>query len=160
MTEIIVKILLWLFVINLGIAFGAGVYETRIAVPEWLNYSAESGYFWNTEAAKRFNVGLRFWVFVTTVPLTLLTIFSLVFVWQTTAQMRFWWLIAIAAIIADRLMTFFYFIPTMIRLTEKQLPQSEAIETALQWINLGYLRSFLTLLAWVATLQAFSYLRK
>ena len=26
-------LLLWLFVINLGIAFGAGVYEHRIVVP-------------------------------------------------------------------------------------------------------------------------------
>ncbi len=160
MTEIIVKILLWLFVINLGIAFGSGLYETRIAVPEWLNYSAETGYFWNAEAAKRFNVGLRFWIFVTTIPLTLLTVLSLIFVWQTTAELRFWWLISITAILADRLMTFFYFIPTMIRLMENQLPQSEAIETALQWINLGYVRSFLTLLAWLTALQAFSFLRR
>ena len=33
---IVVSILLWLFVINLGIAFGAGLYESRIAVPQWL----------------------------------------------------------------------------------------------------------------------------
>lgn len=157
MTEIIIKILLWLLVINLGTAFGAGLYETRIAVPEWLSYSAESGYFWNAEAAKRFNVGVRFWVYVTTIPLTLLTIFSLIFVWQTTAQMRFWWLIAIAAMLIDRLMTFFYFIPTMIRLTEKPLPQSEAVATALQWVNLGYVRSFLTLLALLAAMKVFSF---
>ena len=92
--------------------------------------------------------------------MTLLTIFSLIFVWQTTAQMRFWWLISITAVLADRLMTFFYFIPTMIRLTEKQLPQTEAIETALQWVNLGYVRSFLTLATWLVALQAFSYLKK
>jgi hypothetical protein len=29
-------IVLWLFVINLGIAFGAGLYESRIVVPSWL----------------------------------------------------------------------------------------------------------------------------
>ena len=31
----IVSIRLWLFVINLGIAFGAGLHECRVAVPQW-----------------------------------------------------------------------------------------------------------------------------
>ena len=73
-----ISIVLALFVINLGIAFGAGLYESRIAVPQWLSFSSESGYHWNAEAARQANVGLRFWVYVTTVPLTLLTLVSLV----------------------------------------------------------------------------------
>lgn len=32
--------MLWLFVINLGIAVGAGLYESRIAVPQWLSLRA------------------------------------------------------------------------------------------------------------------------
>lgn len=28
-------VLLWLFVINPGVAFGAGVYEGRVVVPTW-----------------------------------------------------------------------------------------------------------------------------
>lgn len=159
MYETIVKTLLWLLVINLGIAFGAGLYESRIAIPEWLNYSTETGYFWNAETAGRFNVGLRFWIYVTTIPLTLLTLLSLILVWQTNGNLRFWWLVAIGAMLADRLMTFFYFIPTMIRLTEQKLSQAEAVQTALQWTNLGYLRTALTLAAWLAILQAFSILK-
>jgi hypothetical protein len=69
----VAKIVLWLFVINLGIAFGAGLYEGRIVVPQWFSPSGTSGYRWNAEAARRANVGLRFWVYVTTVPLTLIT---------------------------------------------------------------------------------------
>lgn len=34
------EILLWLFVINLGIAFGAGLYESRTTVPQWLSFRA------------------------------------------------------------------------------------------------------------------------
>jgi hypothetical protein len=30
------KILVWLFVINLGIVFGAALYEARIEFPQWL----------------------------------------------------------------------------------------------------------------------------
>ena len=27
----------WLFVINLGVAFGAGLYEARVVIPQWEN---------------------------------------------------------------------------------------------------------------------------
>src|SRR5688572_18855790 len=33
-------ILLWLFVINLGIAFGAGLYEHRVVMPNWITHEA------------------------------------------------------------------------------------------------------------------------
>ena len=62
------KIVLWLFVMNLGIAFGAGIYEAWVVIPQWANIP--SGEWPNT--------GLMFWVYVTTVPLTLLTIASLI----------------------------------------------------------------------------------
>jgi hypothetical protein len=39
--EYIPKLLLWLFVINLGIVLGAGLYEARIELPQWLVYSGE-----------------------------------------------------------------------------------------------------------------------
>src|SRR5262245_19859668 len=104
-----IPMVLALFVINLGIAFGAGLYESRITVPQWLTFSTESGYRWNAEAARQANVGLRFWVYVTTVPLTLLTLASLAAVWWTPSEVRNWWLAAAAAVLVDRAMTFGYF---------------------------------------------------
>jgi hypothetical protein len=83
MARPVLTILLWLFVINLGIACGAGLYESRIVVPQCLSGSSESGYRWNAEAARQANTGPRFWVYVTTVPLTLLTLASLVAAWWT-----------------------------------------------------------------------------
>ena len=53
-------ILLWLFVINLGIAFGAGLYEHRIVTPDWL-YDDRSRPHWNAAAARHDDTGLRFW---------------------------------------------------------------------------------------------------
>lgn len=29
------EIVLWLFTLNVGIAFGAGIYEARVVVPQW-----------------------------------------------------------------------------------------------------------------------------
>jgi hypothetical protein len=101
MAESVATIVLWLFVINLGIAFGAGLYESRIVVPQWLSSSPKSGYRWNAEAARQANVGLRFWVYVTTVPLTLLTLASLVSAWWAPDGVRSWWLAAATAALVD-----------------------------------------------------------
>src|SRR5438874_269617 len=62
-------VLLWLFVINLGIAFGAGLYEHRIVVSRWITSSSESAH-WNADAAQRDDTGRRFWAFVTTADRT------------------------------------------------------------------------------------------
>ncbi len=40
------KTLLWLLVLNLGIALGAGLYEHRIVFPDWLLPDAGAGYRW------------------------------------------------------------------------------------------------------------------
>jgi len=37
MRKYVPEVLLWLFVINLGLAFGAGIYESRVVVPRWMN---------------------------------------------------------------------------------------------------------------------------
>jgi hypothetical protein len=151
------EIVLWLFVINLGMAFGAGLYESRIAVPQWLSPSQDSGYRWNAEAARKADVGLRFWVYVTTVPLTLLTLASLGAAWWTPDVVRNWWLGAAAAALVDRVMTFTYFIPTMIKLMRGDaFEQSEAVAKALEWVRLGYIRHAATLAAWLAALKALS----
>jgi hypothetical protein len=155
----VATIVLWLFVINLGIAFGAGLYEGRIVVPRWFSPSGISGYRWNAEAARRDNVGLRFWAYVTTVPLTLLTLASLVAAWWTPESIRSWWLGAVAAAFVDRAMTFAYFIPTMLRLMRSETSEEpKTAAKALQWVNLGYLRLAAALAAWLAALKAFSLL--
>jgi hypothetical protein len=161
MRDSIVHAVLWLFVLNLGIAFGAGLYETRITVPQWLRFTPASGYRWDPAAATEANVGLRFWVYVTTVPLTLLTLASLVCAWGTSAPVRGWWLGSTVAALVDRLSTFAYFIPTMVKLMRGE-PGSEsaAAAKARQWVMLGYVRLAATLMAWLAALEAFALIHQ
>ena len=139
MAESLSRAVLWLFVINLGVAFGAGLYEGRIVVSHWLISSPETGLHRDAEAARRDDTGLRFWVFVTTVPLTLLTVANLIAAWRAAEPVRQWWLAAGAAALADRVFTFAYFIPTMVGLMEAQ-DSSAVVATALRWANLNYLR--------------------
>jgi hypothetical protein len=100
------EIVLWLFVINLGVAFGAGLYEAIVVIPQWGHIPPRA---WP-------NTGLMFWVYVTTVPLTVLTIANLIAAWLTQGPMRFWYLAAVCIVIVERVVTFSYFIPTMVRL--------------------------------------------
>jgi hypothetical protein len=97
-------ILLWLFVINLGIAFGAA---------------------------------------------------SLVAAWGSVGALRGWWLAAAITALADRLFTFCYFIPTMVKLMGGT-DAATAPARAHRWANLNYLRHALVLLAWLASLRAFA----
>lgn len=147
---------LWLFVIFLGIAFGAGVYEHRIVVPRWINASmAELGGHWNAEAVRQDDTGRRFWAFVTTIPLTLLTLVNLWAAWRAPGSLRMWWLIAAVAALADRVFTFGYFIPTMVELMNAaDTPKSVAAAT--RWSTLNYLRHAIVLTAWLAALKTFS----
>lgn len=146
---------LWLFVINLGITFGAGLYEQRIVVSRWMGFSPESGAHWNAEAARQDDTGRRFWAFVSTMPLTLLTLANLFAAWRAPGAVRGWWLAAALAALADRLFTFSYFIPTMVGLMgAPDSPESVAVAT--RWWNLNYLRHAVVLAAWLASLRTFA----
>ncbi|HEU4628787.1 MAG TPA: hypothetical protein VFS08_03550 [Gemmatimonadaceae bacterium] len=151
------RILLWLFIIDLGIALGAGLYEARIALPDWLGTVGGAAPHWNAAAARHDDTGRRFWVFVTTVPLTLLTLASLVAAWRATGDVRPWWLAASLAALADRALTLGYFIPTMIRLTRAS-PPADATETAVRWASLNHVRHALVFVALLAALRAFAAL--
>lgn len=151
------RLLLWLFIIDLGIALGAGLYEARIALPHWLGTVNGSAPEWNPAAARQDDTGRRFWVLVTTVPLTLLTLASLIAAWRATGDVRAWWLGAALFALGDRALTFGYFIPTMIRLMRVG-PSAEATEVALRWASLNNVRHALVFLALLAALQALAKL--
>lgn len=151
------KILLWLFVLNLGVVFGAGIYEARISIPRWIGPSQASGPRWHAEEALRDDTGRRFWVLPTTVLLTLLTLANLWAAWRSSGPIRMWWLIAALAALADRIFTFTYFIPRMVSLL-RTADSPEARVSMTQWANLNYIRQLLVLVAWLAAQQAFALL--
>lgn len=139
-------ILLWLFVINLGIAFGAGVYEARVVVPSWMNLPRQT---WP-------NTGLLFWVYVTTVPLTLLTLANAAAAWVDDGPRRSWWLAAVAITAVERIATFAYFIPTMVRLSGAADTDTDVRTGLARWLLVNNGRHVLTFAAWFAALKALS----
>ena len=148
-----------LFVLLLPFALGAGVYEHRVAVPHWLRVDADGSRHWDAAAARHDDVGRRFWAGVTTLPLTLLVIANAWFAWSATGGARPWWLAAVLLTLADRGLTFGYFIPAMVELM-RAADTPEAVEGAARWVSLGYVRHALLFAAAVAALRAFALLQR
>ena len=140
--------LLWLLTINLGIALGAGLYESRVVVSAWPSVSPSQ---WP-------NTGILFWAYVTTVPLTLLTLVGLFAAWTAPEPMRTWYLAAAAIVVVERIVTFAYFIPTMLRLAGME-PGPEVSSGLAQWLTINYGRHLLSLAGWLAALRALSLLK-
>jgi hypothetical protein len=99
-----------------------------------------------------------FWAYVTTVPLTLLTLFNLFAAWTATGPIRSWYLASVAIIIVERIATFTYFIPTMLRLAGME-PGTEVASGLAQWLPMNYFRHLLSLAGWIAALRAFALLK-
>ncbi len=157
MAQYIPDILLWLFVINHGIAFGAGLYEQRIILPQWFSRSSESGIRVNSAAMRSTDTGRTFWAFVTTIPLTLLTLANLVAAWQSQGPRHGWWLGAVVVTLVERIATFSYFIPTAVRLMRAEaLPSAKVEAMASRWMRLNHVRAALALTGWLAALRALS----
>ena len=151
----ITELILWLFLLILGVTLGAGVYEARVVIPQWTRPPPGGGFHWNAELARRTDPGRRFWAFVTTGPLTLLTIASLIAARRTPGDRGTWWLAAAVIILLERVATFGYFIPTMVRLQRNEPVAEAAVRARVsRWLRLNYIRNAAYLLAWVAVMLA------
>ncbi len=151
------EILLWLFVIFSGLAIGAGLYEMRIVVPRWFSRRSGFGIQINSEAMRADDSGRRFWAFVTTGPLTLLTIASCIAAWNPQTSWEWWWLLAAGVTLVERMMTLGFFIPNGLKLMQvENLPSGRAEALAGRWVRLNYVRAFLALSGWLLALKALS----
>jgi hypothetical protein len=148
----ITVISLWSWIVLLGTSFGAGIYEHRIVTPRWLVESADGHREWRGAVAREDNVGLRFWAFVSTGPLTLLTIANLIAGWRSGDPIRMWWLSAAGVAIAERALTFTYFIPTMVGLLETT-DSVASVGTVTRWLQVNHARHALVLTAWLLAMR-------
>lgn len=148
------QLLIALFIINLGLVFGAGLYETRIVLPLWFT-KKQDGYIVNPDSMRDIDTGRKFWSFASTVPLTLLTIVNLVYAWQAATPLQDWWLSASVIVLGERLSTFSFFIPTAIKLQKGNAPAEKVSTLVSSWLALNYVRNALTLIALGFLLKAF-----
>jgi len=146
------RILLWLFVIGLGISAGAGLYETKTQMPRWVRSARANGL--PSQVASSANTGMQFWLYTTALPLTLLTLASFFAIRFVDPETRKWWLIAAWASLGSQILTLAYFIPTLLQLSGGQETNARAV--AFQWAQVNWFRHALSFVAWLSALQAFA----
>lgn len=151
------ELALWLFVVFSGIAVGAGLYEMRVNVPRWFTALGNSPACVNALAITADDSGRRFWGYITTVPLTLLTLAGCVIAWNPATARERWWLLAAAVMLAERVGTFGYFIPTLLKLAQaERFPAAETAQAARHWVVRNRIRCLLAFAGWLAALRALS----
>jgi len=146
--QTLARALVWLLAIILGITVGAGLYEARVVVPVWAT----------TPPNTWINTGTAFWAFVSTGPLTLTIVISLVAIWGYDGPARSWWLAALVIVILERVATFTYFIPTMVWLQQQGRMSAEVSSTLATWSFINHGRHVLAFAAWLLALKALSLL--
>ncbi len=152
------RVLLWAFVVTMGIQLGGGIYEARVVVPRWADPPQLGGVASAMESSGHNDAGLRFWAFVSP-PVGLLALANAVAAWRVGGNGRTWWLGAAVAVLVGTVATYVLFVPTLGELSRAEA-SPEAERTAASWARLNYLRLAGGLLAWLAALRALSLSEK
>ncbi len=154
------QVLLWLFVVMLGIEVGGGLYETLVIMPLWAAAPPDSvlAYYQHNVANPQFvlNQGGRFWMYCTS-SVGLLAVASLVSGLKTGSDHRKWRTTGTVLAIIVVVSTFAWFVPNIILLTGSGVTRLRAEEvTALTnwWVRLNWLRAALYIIAWLCALHA------
>ena len=154
------KIILWLFVVILGIELGAGLYETLVVLPVWSHNAPRSvlDYHSLNTANPQFalNAGPKFWMFFTP-AVGLLAIATLVTSFGTSPLHRKWRIVGSSLAIFVVACTFGWFVPNIMLLLNDPASASAAdiAPTAKWWVNLKWGRVVMLVTAWLCTLRAF-----
>lgn len=149
-------ILLWIFVIGLGLDLGAGMYESVIVVPLWTAGVPETLAAGNPYGRVAIDAGVRFWSRMTsTVAMIALVVLAFTLIWS--GPQRDWQLFASVAELVAVAMTLFYFRPTLVRLFMghgEGLSADAVKSTVKRWVMWSRVRILITLVAWCAAIEA------
>jgi len=155
------KLVIWLFVVILGLEIGAGLYETVVVVPVWATGAPESvvGYYNLNAANPQFalNAGPKFWMFLTP-TVALLSIVAFATSFKTSRQHRKWRIAGSLIAMFVVAFTFAWFVPNIMRLLydAPNMTHADIVSTAKWWVNLNWGRVIFGTTAWLCTLRAFS----
>jgi len=147
MITTIATILLFLTV-TLGL--GGGLYEILVIYPGWKHDVDPLTLRSKLQSSGQILAARRFWPIASPAQV-LLSIVSIVLAWKHKCEAQAWLLAAALTVFVDRVITFSYFIPVMIR----KIMQPETIEAprlrkiVRQWTMLSPIRVVLGLIVWI-----------
>jgi hypothetical protein len=147
---------LWLFVIFVGVQFGAGLYEKQAIVPLWADVPPDR-VLDQMRTSGMWAAGRAFWPFVSPV-VAVLAVVNLVVARRSPAIYRRWWLAGAAFMVAYAVFSYSYFVPQMLLLQSSGGAWSAArVESLVDWwVGLNYVRMVIGAAGWLCALRALS----
>jgi len=152
----VARLILWLFVITLGLDLGAGIYEARVVVPLWAGGVPQTLAADNPYGRVAVDAGIHFWAYMTS-AVAVVAVLALVFGVLAAAPRRVWQTCAAVAELAAVAMTLLYFRPTLVRLFLGRgagLSAAAVTSTVGRWVMWSRVRIAVSFVAWCAALRA------
>lgn len=151
------EIMLWAYVVALGVLTGGALFEFRVLVHVWSSAPPASVRAWNPDPSAALDPPKRFFVLVTP-SLMLLTPANAWSAWGALGPARPWLLASTALTFAVIVVTLAYFAPTLHALTVRRgegLSDDVIVRRASAWVRWQYLRLAALIAAWLTALAAF-----
>ena len=148
-------VFLVLFILFIQLGMGGGLYEFLVVYPNWTKDVKPDTLVTKLWDSGQANAGRRFWPLISP-ALTLLSIINIVLAWQNTGPAQAVWMTAALIVFTNRIITFSYFIPTMVRKFEHpEKIETQQLQKAVQlWSTLSPIRILVELAAWGFALWA------
>ncbi len=153
-----IALLLLILLIQFGM--GGGLYESLVIYPRWKRDVTPENLVQKLKDSGQARANRRFWPFISPLQ-ALLAILNLVLAWRYTGNAHTAWLIAALIIVVNRVITFSYFVPTMVRKFERPEGLDAAwLKKAVKlWTSLSPFRIVIEFLAWGTAVYALVLLR-
>ena len=152
-----IEILLWVYVVMLGVLMGGALFERTVLVHVWSSNPPDSVRSWNPNPKYALDPPRRFFMYVT-LPMMILTPWNAFYAWHGVGPAHSWLLLSTGLVAFVILITVGYFAPVMISLTERRGEgmDSETIGRKVRaWVTLQYFRLGILFVGWLAALYAF-----
>jgi hypothetical protein len=141
---------------TVGVAVGAGLFESRVVIPRWAGAASAKEVGAALESSGHLASGRVFWPLVgaPTVPLAVLNTYCAV---RSSGRRRPWWLVFSATILSGCVATAGYFVPELHRLTRSHGASGQEVRRRIRRrVRLDNLRLVALAAAWLAGLRALS----
>ncbi|MGH3800486.1 MAG: hypothetical protein ACRDTD_10210 [Pseudonocardiaceae bacterium] len=146
--------LLWALLTLTGLALGAGLYESRVVIPQWAARPTPKEVGPALERSGHLASGREFWPLVG-VPIVPLAVANVRQALRSEGPRRPWWLAFSTTIAVACVATAGYFVPALHQLAHAEdLPEARVRTLVSRRVRLDHLRMAVGAVAWLAGLKA------
>jgi hypothetical protein len=149
------SVILSLFLLFVSLGMGAGLYEARVVYPNWAPDASPRTLGAKLISSGQAGAARRFWPYVSPAAL-LLAFVNGYLAWQHIGAVHLVWLAASLIIIIKSVVTYIYFVPTMMRRFEHATGmEATTLRRMISlWTMLSPLRLAAEFVAWTAGVYA------